>query len=64
MDKPIKMVSAVNFFKCLTADTTVYLGFVEVIMGQLKFKHHGAHGNKFQEAEMGDAHSEGLLDDI
>ena len=42
----------------------MYLGFVEMTMGQLSLTHHAAHGTESQEIGIGDMHSERFLDDM
>ena len=62
MARPIEVVSAEKFDSCLTADTTLYLGIVEMTMGKLNFIYHAAFGTKFQEVGIRDACSNCLLD--
>ena len=62
--RAIKIVSVTKFARGLTADTTVYLGFIEATIEQLDFMYRAAHGTESQEAGIGDEHSERLLDDI
>ena len=62
MARPIGVVSAAKFARGWTANITVYLGFVEVTMGQLNFIHCAANGTESQEVGLGDAYCEHLLD--
>ena len=65
MARSIEVVSATRFSRGLTADSTVYLGFIEVTKeGQLNFMHCATHGTESQEVRIGDAGSECLLDDM
>ena len=46
---PIKVVFAAKITRGLTTNSTAYLGFIEVAMGQMNFRYHAANGIESQE---------------
>ena len=60
----IEVAYAAVFAKDLTANTTVYLGFIEVPTGHLKLNYRAAHGAESQEVGIEDACKKRLLDDM
>ena len=62
--RPIELIFSAKLARGLKTNTTVYLGFVEVTMGELNFMHCAAYVTESQEVRLGDVHSERLLDDM
>ena len=63
--RPVKVVLAAKFDGGLTADTTAFLGFIEVTTwGKLNFTHRAAHKTQSQEVWIGHEHSKCLLDKV